>query len=64
MVFTKIFEQLIYYAMFKHILDKDLISSIQSGFKRGDSCIHELISITHDIFKGFFDGLEVKRRLS
>ena len=32
-------------------LNNDLISN-QSGFKPGDSCIHQLISITHDIYKG------------
>ena len=37
-VFSKIFEKLIYNAMFKHFLDKNLIFSNQSGFKPGDSC--------------------------
>ena len=59
-VFSKIFERLIYNAMFKHFLDSNLISSNQSGFKPGDSCISQLIGITHDIFKGFDDGLEVR----
>ena len=35
-VFSKIFERLIYNAMFKDILDKKLISFNQSGFKPGD----------------------------
>ena len=45
--------------MFKHFLDNTLISSNQSGFKPGGSCINQLIAITHNIFKGFDDGLEV-----
>ena len=57
-VFSKIFERLIYNAMFKHFLDDNIISSKQSDFKPGDSCINQLIEITHDIFKGFDDGLE------
>ena len=49
-VFNKIFERLIYNAMFKHFLDSNLISSNQSGFK----------PITHDNLKGFDDGLEIR----
>ena len=39
-------------------LDDNRISSNQSGFKPGNSCINQLIAITHDIFKSFYDGLE------
>ena len=46
--------------MFKHFLDKNLIFSNQSGFKPGDSCINQLIAITHDIFKRFDHGLEIR----
>ena len=30
-----------------------LISSVQSGFRPGDSCIYQLISITSDIYRNF-----------
>ena len=46
--------------MFKHFLDNNLISSNQSGFKPGDSCINRLIAITHKLFKCFDDGLEIR----
>ena len=66
-VFSKIFERLIYSAtskhfldMFKDFLDNNLTSSKQSGFKPADSCIDQLIAITHDIFEGFDDGIEVR----
>ena len=55
LVFSKILERLIYNAMVNI-----LISSTQFDFKPGDSCINQLIAITHDIFKGFDDGLEVR----
>ena len=58
-VFSKIFERIIYNAMFKHYLDNDLIYSTQSSFKPADYCINEFNVITHNIFKGFDDGLEV-----
>ena len=59
-VFSKIFERLIYNAMFKNLLDNNLISSNQSGCKPGDACMNQLIAITHEIFKGFDDGLEIR----
>ena len=56
----KIFERLIYNEMFGFFLDKGLISSNQSGFKPGDSCINQLLSITHNIYKSSEDGYEVR----
>ena len=46
--------------MFGFFLDKDLISANQSGFKPGDSCIIQLLSITDNIYKSFDDGDEVR----
>ena len=46
--------------MFRFFLDNKLISTNQSGFKPGDSCINQLLSITHKIYKSFDDGLEVR----
>ena len=42
--------------MLGFFLDKGLISANQSGFKPGDSCINQLLSITHNIYKSFDDG--------
>ena len=44
-VFSKIFERLIYDAVFKHFFDNNLISSSQSSFKPSESCINQLIAI-------------------
>ena len=46
--------------MFKHLLDNNLISFNQSGFKPGDFWINELSATTHDIFKGFDHVLEIR----
>ena len=46
--------------MLKHFLDNNLITPKQSGFRPGDSCINQLLSITHDIFTSFDNGLEVR----
>ena len=45
-VWSKIFEQLIFNEMFGFFIKNDLISQHQSGFKPGDSCINQLLSIT------------------
>ena len=47
--------------MFGFFLDKDLVSAEQSRFKPGDSCINQLLSITHNIYKSFDNGYEVRR---
>ena len=41
-------------------MSNNLISENQSGFKPGDSCVNQLISITHEIFASFDKGLEVR----
>ena len=41
-------------------LIKALISANQSGFKPGDSCINQLLSKRHNIYKSFDDGYEVR----
>ena len=46
--------------MLKYFLDNNLISPKQSGFKPGDSCINQLLSITHDIFTSFDIGLGIR----
>ena len=45
--------------MFEFFTKNHLISHSQSGFKPGDSCINQLLSITHEIYKSFDDGLDV-----
>ena len=56
----KIFERLIYNSLFDFFIANELISPNQSGFKTGDSCINQLLSITHKIYKSFDDGYEVR----
>ena len=46
--------------MFNFFIANKLISSNQSGFKPGDSCINQLLSITHETYKSFDVGLEVR----
>ena len=46
--------------MFEFFVENKLVSSSQSGFKPGDSCINQLLSITHEIYSSFDEGLEVR----
>ena len=56
----KIFERLFYDRVFEFFIENNLISKNQSGFRPGDSCINQLLSITHEIYQSFDDNLEVK----
>ena len=46
--------------MYSFFIENDLISSNQWGFKQGDSCINQLLSITHDIYQSFGQDYEVR----
>ena len=46
--------------MFEFFIRNDLISQNQSGFKRGDSSINQLLAITHEIYKSFDTCLDVR----
>ena len=46
--------------MFNFFTKNSLISQNQSGFKPGDSCTSQLLSITHHIYRSFNGGREVQ----
>ena len=56
----KILERLMFNETFKSFIENELISSNQSGFKPGDSCVNQLVSITHDIYKSFDKDYKVR----
>ena len=56
----KIFERLLYKGLYEYFIENEFISSSKSGFKPGDSCINQLLSITHDIYQYFGNGFEVR----
>ena len=58
-IIGNIFERLIYNQMFEFLIRNDLISQNQSGFKPGNSCINQLLAITHEIYKSFDACLDV-----
>ena len=56
----KILERLMFNEMFEFFIENKLISSSQSGFKLGDSCINQLLSISHEVYSSFDEGSEVR----
>ena len=46
--------------MFSFFLADNILAPHQSGFKPADSCINQLLSITHEIYSSFDDGFEVR----
>ena len=52
-VCSKIFEKVIFDNLYSYIFQNNFISDMQSGYKKGDSCIKQLLSITHEIHKAF-----------
>ena len=60
LMYSKIFERLIFNEMFGFFIENNLISQHQSGFKPGDSCINQLLSVTHKIYKSFDEGFYVR----
>ena len=59
-IYGKVLERLMFNEMFNFFIENKLISSNQSGFKPGDSCINQLLSITHEIYESFDVRLEVR----
>ena len=52
-IFSKIYEKCIYDALYNYFEGNDLFSKSQSSFCKGNSCMSQLLSITHKIFEGF-----------
>ena len=50
---SKILQKIIFNSIFKYLEDNKLFNCNQSGFRPGDSCVHQLLSITHEIYKSF-----------
>ena len=46
--------------MFQLFSETELISHSQPGFEPGDSCINQLLCITHDIHQSLDNGLETR----
>ena len=50
---SKIFEKMIFDCIYDFLNQNCLLKANQSGVMPGDSCIHQLVAITHNIFTAF-----------
>ena len=49
----KNFEKCIYNSLYSYLESNNILSKSQSGFRKGDSCISQLLAITHEIYSNF-----------
>ena len=58
----KIFEKIIFNSLFQYLENNNLLNPHQSGFCPGDSCVHQLLSITYEIYRSFnaYPSFEVR----
>ena len=52
-IFGKILEKIMFNRVYKFLLEERLLNPNQSGFRPSDSCINQLLAITHEIFEAF-----------
>ena len=52
-IFGKIFEKIIFKRIYDFLLKEKLLNPNQSGFRPSNSCINQLLAITHEIFEAF-----------
>ena len=60
LIFGEMFERIVCDVMFEYFKANNLNSLNQSGFKPGNSCLNQLLSITHEIYQSFNKGFEVR----
>ena len=52
-IFGKIFEKTVFNKIYHFLLEERVLNPNQSGFCPSDSCINQLLAITHEIFEAF-----------
>ena len=61
-IFGKKFEKIIFIRICNFLLEEDLLNPNQSGFRPSDSCINQLLAITHETFEAFDCNLPLEVR--
>ena len=59
-IFGKLFEKVIFDSLYPYIFNNKFISDKQSGYRRGDSTVKQLLSISHEIYKAFGKSQEIR----
>ena len=50
-ILGKMFEKVLFDSLYKYFINNNLLTPCQSGFIKGDSCVNQLLAITHEIHK-------------
>ena len=50
-ILSKMFEKVLFDLLYDYFIQNQLLTPCQSGFIKGDSCVNQLLSITHHIHK-------------
>ena len=56
---SKVLEKLVYNVLYEHCAKNKLLSSKNSGFKKGDGAVNQMISLTDIIYKALDNGKNV-----
>ena len=58
----KTFERIIFNSLYEYVEENKLLSVHQSGFRSNDSCVNQLLSIVHNLYKTFdsYPNLETR----
>ena len=61
---SKIFERFIFNLLYKFVEENSLFCSNQSGLRKTDSCVNQLLSIVYEIYESFdnFPSLETRSK--
>ena len=52
-IFRKNFEKIIFNKIYYFVMEENLLNPNQSGFRASDSCINQILVITHEILEAF-----------
>ena len=50
-ILGKIFEKVIFNSLYEYFVNNKLLTPCQSGFIKGDSCVNQLLAISHEIHR-------------
>ena len=53
---SKILEKIVYRRLYEYLMDNNLLTQHNSGFKKNDSTINQLLKIIHQIYQDVNDG--------
>ena len=56
---SKIFEKILYNRMYNYCVQNNILTARNSGFKKMDSAINQLIHLSHLIYKGLDDEMKI-----